>query len=549
MNSPVESVTSHQDYEDFVFDAYNFLPGHYPRWIYGMGWVVLSSLCGGLGNSLEPVAMLAWLQPLCLIIGIGAFDLSTWKRMLFITASVAVMQGAGVCLGYSSMFGYPHSTTGTVMASFGLGILIWLIYTVLAVLPHYYFQRRYLDNKLTPLVYPVCHTAVSIVLIGNVSSTFTSIGNAVLDIGPLRFVSSLVGLAGVEFIVIWSATTAALTALRHESVRGWPKTMFCVVSVLLFVSTGLLAQDEALYQRNVAAQIRPVLPASCVMGQTAKRNSADWDMIWNTTAARVAAQDVFVLWAEEAVQITDNADETTLIAQAQALALTTGQSYIGLGYLKQADGQSSATNHFTLISPQGQVVWNYRKAHPVPGVEDDVDAGPEDLPTHESPYGKLAGAICFDLDFPNFIRQAGQKRVDILLQPSWTWNAISSRHFEGDAVRAIENGFTLVRCSSDGESGVVTPRGRFTSRVYTGHDPSVQVTFGIPRQARVPTMFTAVGFVFQWILLGPMCFFLFTVVMPEDWVKDNMGMSSKFDGRNSLLGLGRDFAGVDMPSA
>jgi len=45
--------------------------------------------------------------------------------------------------------------------------------------------------------------------------------------------------------------------------------------------------------------------------------------------------------------------------------------------------------------------------------------------------------------------------VDLLLQPSWTWGAILTRHMEGNAVRAVENGFSLLRCSSQGESGVV----------------------------------------------------------------------------------------------
>lgn len=43
--------------------------------------------------------------------------------------------------------------------------------------------------------------------------------------------------------------------------------------------------------------------------------------------------------------------------------------------------------------------------------------------------------------------------VDLFLQPSWTWNDINRRHFNENAIRALENGFTMFRCSSDGESG------------------------------------------------------------------------------------------------
>jgi hypothetical protein len=37
----------------------------------------------------------------------------------------------------------------------------------------------------------------------------------------------------------------------------------------------------------------------------------------------------------------------------------------------------------------------------------DVKAGPDKIPTYDSEYGKLAGSICFDMDFPTYIRQAG----------------------------------------------------------------------------------------------------------------------------------------------
>jgi apolipoprotein N-acyltransferase len=542
MGKPVgrrlSSIASIEESAHLAFNAHDFLPWSSPRWLHGAFWVVLSALFGGLGNALEPVSMAAWLQPLALILGVSAFDLSSWNNCCLLIIYISVLQGLGVCLGFSSMFGYPSSTPGTVMTTCGLGILMWLIYACLAVLPHYYFQSRYLDSKLAPFVYPVCHTVVSIVLFGNVSSTFTSIGNSVLDLYPLRHIAALVGLAGVEFYVVLSATVTAMCITKHTSIKGPYKPRFILFSIALFLITGFLMQEGTLYQKNVSSQIQPLVPASCVFAQTAKRNTTEWNDVWNNTARRVEALDAFVLWAEEAVEVTDDADEDSLIAQAQELAVTTGRSYLGLAYYKKKHNANTATNHFTLITPQGDVAWNYRKAHPVPGVEDEVVPGPNHLPTHDSPYGKLGGAICFDLDFPNFIRQAGSKRVDIFLQPSWTWNALSSRHFDGDALRAVENGFTLIRCSSDGESGVVSPSGVFTTRMFTGHDPSVEVAFTFPKSSRRTTMYTEVGFVFEWILLAPMCFFLVAVMLPEDYVKEKFALRGRYDQpplTNSLM--------------
>ena len=98
----------------------------------------------------------------------------------------------------------------------------------------------------------------------------------------------------------------------------------------------------------------------------------------------------------------------------------------------------------------------YVKRHPVPIIEADALAGqdyasgPPSLPS--STFGRLAGAICFDMDFPQWVRKGGRDGVSLLLQPSWTWGPLGQLHGYGSAVRGVENGFSVFRCSS-GEGG------------------------------------------------------------------------------------------------
>jgi apolipoprotein N-acyltransferase len=165
----------------------------------------------------------------------------------------------------------------------------------------------------------------------------------------------------------------------------------------------------------------------------------------------------------------------------------------------------------------------------VPFIEDDVKAGPPVLPTYyDSEYDlTFGGGICFDLDFSQYIRQAGVKKVNIMLQPSWTWNAISSRHFNGDAVRAIENGFNLLRCSSEGESGTIGTAGRVNTRQFTGsgtknadsttNDVPISIFF-LPLAARVDTMFTAVGFIFEYLLMIAAIVIYISIIIPLKYI-------------------------------
>jgi hypothetical protein len=60
-------------------------------------------------------------------------------------------------------------------------------------------------------------------------------------------------------------------------------------------------------------------------------------------------------------------------------------------------------------------------------------------------------------DFPSWVRGAGWDKVDVFLQPSWTWGPIGPLHAYDNAYRAVENGFQLLRCSSGGLSGAISP--------------------------------------------------------------------------------------------
>lgn len=507
------------DKDDNFNFPYNFLPFYLPKRIYGVIWIIFSGIFGGLGNSLEPVTILAFLQPFSLIIGIEAFELVRWYEIIIMIIFITITQAIGFCIGFSTIFGYPHSTAGTIFTTFAVGILYWLLMTVFSLIPQYFFRRRFHKNSYTCLIYPICETAISIVVIGNVASTFPSIGNSVLDFAPLAQVATLVGLAGVEFYLILSATFAAYYTIGYISTNSKIYSYFIYFTILLFFVTGFIIQGDSWYQKNVASQIVPLYKAACVFGQNEKYGSDSYELVWKNTQDRINEGNNFILWAEETVEIHTDDEEDDLISRGINMTLqSNGISYLGISFYKHKHNAKMATNQFVLITPEGNVAWNYHKAHPVPGVESDVKAGPLKVPTYDSKYGKLGGSICFDLDFPSTIRQAGEKKVDIFLQPSWTWNAISTRHFIGDSIRSIENGFTLLRCSSDGESGVVNPRGIFKTRVFTGHDPNTVVTFNVPKEDRIQTMYTTFGFVFEWILLCLLIIILILIIIPLSWL-------------------------------
>jgi apolipoprotein N-acyltransferase len=200
------------------------------------------------------------------------------------------------------------------------------------------------------------------------------------------------------------------------------------------IITGYLIQRDGFYQKDVSAQIIPHLNVSCVFGQSYRQDTTptEWDRIWSNTNARLENGDSIVLWSEESIVITSDAEERDVIHKAKDMIIkkSNGNSFLGISYLKQLSNQDNCTNMMVLIAPEGDIAWKYQKSHPVPIVESSVEAGIPNLPTFDTDKLisgrtlRLGGSICFDLDFPHYIHQAGQKKVDVFLQPSWTWKVV-----------------------------------------------------------------------------------------------------------------------------
>jgi apolipoprotein N-acyltransferase len=113
-----------------------------------------------------------------------------------------------------------------------------------------------------------------------------------------------------------------------------------------------------------------------------------------------------------------------------------------------------------LISTAGEVLWDYSKTvHPL-GDAAIFAPGTGIVPVVDTPYGRLASVICFDADFPPLMRQAGQARADLVLVPANDWQPVHTLHGRVATFRAVENGLSLVRATSNGLAIAVDPLGQ-----------------------------------------------------------------------------------------
>ena len=89
----------------------------------------------------------------------------------------------------------------------------------------------------------------------------------------------------------------------------------------------------------------------------------------------------------------------------------------------------------------------------------------------------------------------------------------------GDRVRAIENGFTLLRCSSDGVSAVVSPLGETIAFTLDTAGPQVILWPSIPTTPHVPTLYPYIGFTLEITCLALSFLVWVCALADENWVR------------------------------
>lgn len=229
-----------------------------------------------------------------------------------------------------------------------------------------------------------------------------------------------------------------------------------------------------------------------------------------------------VVWSEGSVILFES-DKENLISKACDLAKTK-HIYLGLAVIVVNESALKTENKknpgfrniLILINSEGRVVFEHQKARLVAGLEAPFfSPGNGVFQTYDSTEGRMSAAICYEMVFPSYIRKAGKSGTEILLAPSSDWRSVRNIHSRMAVMRAVENGFSLLRPTSDGITLAVDPFGRIVGQVdYFASNTSNLVTI-LPVK-KVNTVYTAVGEWLAWLCLILSFFFMFYVFLRKN---------------------------------
>jgi apolipoprotein N-acyltransferase len=471
-------------------------------------WLVLAGGAWFFAGGRYVVPAAAWLAPVFML---------RWLRG---RRPLLAFPLAAAAAGVSTFFAWRG--IADVMMPTALYAAFALVAAVVYLLP-YAADRAFaprLRGFASTLVFPAAVVTLEYVLsLVSPLGTWNALAYTQVDNLALIQIASLTGLYGVSFVVAWFGAVANWAWERGfagPAFRRGAVTYAVVLAGVLLYGGGRLAltrPGESVRLAGIMARpfflsAHPEIRAALLGGETlspelertfrAETAAITEDLLARTRAEARAGAKV-VVWGEAAAQLPAE-EEETLVARGRELAREE-DLYLALAYATLEPGaEKPVTNKLVLLEPNGNVPWDYVKSVPVPGPEAAISVrGDGRLPYLDTDYGRLGGAICYDMDFPALIRPAGRAGVDIMLVPAHDWWELGDLHADLAIFRGVENGFSVFRPDNEAVSVATDYLGRPQAKMdYYAFDDAVTVAM-LPT-AGVRTVYAAVGDVFAWIV-------------------------------------------------
>jgi apolipoprotein N-acyltransferase len=403
-------------------------------------------------------------------------------------------------------------------AYFGIVVAISLTVAVPFALDRVALQR--LDGVAFTLIFPAAFVAVEFLRSQHTpGATWGSIAYTQFGYLAVVQIAALVGIWGITFAITWFASTMELAWSRgfdSTIVRTPVVVCICVLVVAVLagaVRVALAGTDTSSLRAATLNRPLDLFVPGEMTRITEGRVGADelprvkekltrlhnWFFDGTRRDARAGAR--LIAWPEANLLVFRD-DEAAFLDRAKRVA-SEEHVYLAMGIASIQPGEPlPVENKSVVIDPAGTIVLNYLKTHPLAGWEASlIKRGDGRVPITTTAAGRVATAICFDADFPEFMRQAGQQRADLLIVPANDWREIRTMHMQMAAFRAVENGVPIVRAAASGVSSVFDPWGRVlaVSDYFAPGDRTMtaQVPIG-----HVWTLYPYVGDSFAWCCLA-----------------------------------------------
>jgi apolipoprotein N-acyltransferase len=366
--------------------------------------------------------------------------------------------------------------------------------------------ERLIDGKkasyIQTLVYPALFTFFSYLSsLISPSGTFGSIGFSQSNLILIQIVS-LTGIWGIIFILGWTASTINYLI---DNYRFKQKMNIALAVYLSIIGLVLVYGIFRIYNSNPKETIKIAgiindhnfnKPVKENLDAFIKSSNDNAGLLFAETKSCVQNGAKVVFWQETALMVLDSL-EGSLIQNAEIFTKE-NKIYLGMAVfsLPKDFPSKPAENKIIWITPQGKIGFEYLKSFPTPG--EIVLKGDLQPKVIFAQSFNLSSVICFDMNFPGFIREFGRRNVDILCVPGHDWREITPYHTNITLFRGIENGFSIFRTTGNGLSAAFNSDGSLISKLNSFDSQEKIMYADVPIHRRF-ALYPIIGDFLPWV--------------------------------------------------
>lgn len=448
----------------------------------------------------------------------AAFDLSfhAWWALwlapipvLYLSLQTKGLRAFGIAflaflIGRLSWFSYLHSVLPlppvlifTIFFPLAFGLVIIATRSMAKIAP----------PAVAILVYPVLWTAFEYLqFLFSRDGTIASIAYTQSDFLPIVQIASVTGVLGITFLVCFVPSVITFSFYYHQQGKKVRHLILPAGIVMIAVLTfGWIRLYTAPPPGNI-------LIGQAAISRKSYGNDYDPRSAIQLSLAQLHLQEVrsladsgakVIILPEKGIPVSDSSEPVIKTQFQEAARNAKATIIVGVTRLYKDHPECQAW----VFSPEGQLLLNYRKVNLFEGeVMDGFVPGKD--PGYFNLDGNISGvAICKDLDYERYSSRYRRLGASILYVPAWDFGRDGWLHSRIAMMRAVENGYTLVRNAQQGRLTISDDRGRVTAEANCENGKGAFLT-GTTGPSAGPSLYSRWGNWFGWLDLIVAAYFL-----------------------------------------
>lgn len=414
------------------------------------------SVCWYFANGTWSLDVFAWIYPALTLLFLHRSELKRpglWLLLVNIPVQV---------VAWHDMIPIPGVGYYAMTATFAL-------YYCLPFLLDKWLRSR-LPGFLKTLVLPCAAVAVEFAMSSfSPYGTNGSVAYTQSDFLPFLQVLSVTGLSGVVFLLYWFGSLLFHVFFEKNSgkILLLPAALYLAIILLGFLRVQSIEEEEL--DLPVSALVIPVEPLYEELGRQridltiaapppARANLNEFQDRYFQELERLIEQDAPRLIATAEANLPLLGDQVARFRQRAAAFSQQWGVAIVHGVVIYTPGEELSYNQAFVFDENGLLQTIYDKSFIVPG--DGNHRMPARYAVQQFLGTKMGTAICFDLDFADWVSAFGRQGIGLMVSPASDWAAVDPYHGIMARYRAIENGFSLLRPTHKATSYAVDATGR-----------------------------------------------------------------------------------------